>query len=491
MDTKNRFHSPGTYWIIRAEHLVLLALCAGLMLIHAAEVNWWRGIAAFASIDLVGYLPGAIAFRRSRHGNGRVNPWYHHAYNLAHTYLVSGAGVAVWAYCTGGFEWAMLAVPLHLSGDRGLFGNILKPVALSFEPADHSDETVLRVLGRTTSGPPEHANGAARNEVEKRVPRGVLSEVLQHPSGYLALSERNQAFVLDGVPGFISYRRQGKHLWISGGVHARPEHAGALLDRFLEFSAREGCRAGAIQVRRSQVELFAARGFNVNQFGTTYAVALKDYSYRGTQKLQLRNKINRARKLGLRVVELGREVPRDPTWFAHVQEISARWLEAKGKKELDFMIGELGTLEDADRRIFLVLDGDQKPIAFITYVPVWDQERPGYLHDLTRRIPEAPQGTMELCNAEAIERFKAESVAHLHFGFTPFITDDEEGKPASRLIARLIRLLRKYGKTVYPAEQQAAYKRKWGTDLIEREYIAFQRFTPRTLLDLLVLTKSI
>jgi hypothetical protein len=40
----------------------------------------------------------------------------------------------VWAVLAGGPEWAMLAVPIHLSGDRGLFGNVYKPVSLPFEP---------------------------------------------------------------------------------------------------------------------------------------------------------------------------------------------------------------------------------------------------------------------------------------------------------------------------------------------------------------------
>ena len=40
---------------------------------------------------------------------------------------------AVWALVGGGFEWAMLALPLHLAGDRGIFGNGFKPRALPFE----------------------------------------------------------------------------------------------------------------------------------------------------------------------------------------------------------------------------------------------------------------------------------------------------------------------------------------------------------------------
>ena len=88
-------------------------------------------------------------------------------------------------------------------------------------------------------------------------------------------------------------------------------------------------------------------------------------------------------------------------------------------------------------------------------------------------------------------RFKAEGVKYLHFGFTPFLIDDEEGQAGSRLVNRLVRWLRKYGAKLYPADSQAAYKTKWGTDFMEREYLAAQRISFRSIFDLLLLTRSI
>ena len=66
MDNLNRFHTRTTYWIVRAEHIVLLLILTGLLIWKAGEVNWWRAVVAFWIIDLVGYIPGAIAYRRSR-----------------------------------------------------------------------------------------------------------------------------------------------------------------------------------------------------------------------------------------------------------------------------------------------------------------------------------------------------------------------------------------------------------------------------------------
>jgi hypothetical protein len=131
MDIKNPLHTPGTYRLVRAEQIAFMLLCAGLLAWHWQEVNWWRAAAAFWTIDILGYIPGALVYRRR--GGGPIPPLYHHLYNFAHTYLVVGAVVAAWLWVAG-LEWAMLAAPLHLSIDRGVFGNVFKPVALPFEP---------------------------------------------------------------------------------------------------------------------------------------------------------------------------------------------------------------------------------------------------------------------------------------------------------------------------------------------------------------------
>lgn len=314
--------------------------------------------------------------------------------------------------------------------------------------------------------------------------------VINHPSGYLALSPRNRRFVVSGVPGFIAYREQGKHLISIGGVHAPAEARAVLLDAFLADAEKRRRRMLAVQVPEPQAMLFVERGFTVNQMGTSFARRLPGFSLRGTKHVKLRNKIKRARELGLTVYELGRDFPTGEAIFDRIREVSAQWLHAKHKKELDFMIGEIGGPGDADRRTFIVFAPENRLIGFITYVPVWG-DHPGYLHDLTRRVPEAPPGAMELCNLVAMERFAAEGVAHLHFGFTPFIVDETRRPFEKPFLSRVVSFLGRYGKAVYPAQTQAAYKMKWGPDIIEREFIACRPLSLRAIFDLLILTRSI
>jgi lysylphosphatidylglycerol synthetase-like protein (DUF2156 family) len=208
--------------------------------------------------------------------------------------------------------------------------------------------------------------------------------------------------------------------------------------------------------------------------------------------MKLRNKIKRARAAGLRTLEVGTDpgLLRSAATFARLSQVSEGWLRKKGKKELAFMIGELGEPADTRRRIFAVLDTAEQIQGFITYVPA-SGERPGYLHDLTRRAPTAPPGTMELCNAEAIAQLQREAVAYLHFGFTPFVVDAPEGPYASRGLAWGRRLLGKYGRAIYPAQSQIDYKLKWGPQIIEPELLAARPLSLRALIDLLVVTRSI
>lgn len=314
--------------------------------------------------------------------------------------------------------------------------------------------------------------------------------VINHPSGYLALSPNNSRYTTEGLPGFIAFRECGKHLVMMGGVHAPAEVRDRLLRSFLAEAERRRRRVVAVQVREEQTALFCAHGFTVNQLGTSYGVNLNDFTLAGARNMKLRHKIKRAREAGLHALEVGRELPRDKAVFAQIRAVSAAWLRGKSKKELDFMVGEIGDAGDEERRVFVVADEGDRIVGFITYVPAWG-ERPGYLHDLTRRLPDAPAGAMELCNSFAIERFIRERIQYLHFGFTPFIVDSAPRDFENRLFARLIKMFGRYGRSIYPSQSQVRYKLKWRPDVVEREFIACRPLSLRALLDLLILTRSV
>lgn len=139
MDTQNLFLTRPTYNLLRLDHFVVLLCVVALFAFHLNEVNWWRFAAAFVWPDLVGYLPGLFYYhsaeRRGAHRS--IPPIFYVLYNITHSLTVNVAVIAVWYLAVGGWEWAMLSLPIHLLGDRSLFGNIYKTPGLSFEPVPH------------------------------------------------------------------------------------------------------------------------------------------------------------------------------------------------------------------------------------------------------------------------------------------------------------------------------------------------------------------
>jgi phosphatidylglycerol lysyltransferase len=323
----------------------------------------------------------------------------------------------------------------------------------------------------------------------------ALERWSDHPCAFLALNEETRAFRAPGLRGFIAYRPCGGWLFQLGSPFAPDEDRAALLEAFRGFAGAERRKVCALQLRPGDVELYREAGFRVNQLGTSYTVELERFTTKGSRFMQLRNKVNRARKDGVKVAELGVDLPRAPAITGQQDALTARWLESKGRhrKLLDFMVGETGGAHDDLRRTFVAMK-DERLLAFVTYVPAWG-ELGGVLHDLSRRVPDAPPGVMELVNTTAIDRFKAEGLRHLNFGLTPFVgvgdaTDRIPGRSAA--VSWLLRKLAVHGGAVYPARSQAAYKLKWDPTVIVPEYFAFEgRFELGCLFRLLVLTRSI
>lgn len=314
----------------------------------------------------------------------------------------------------------------------------------------------------------------------------TLAEFGDNPSAFLALNSGNEFFRDEACAGACAYRRSGRYVLQFGGPFAAPEHREWLLGAFTEHAGR---RLVAVQLQRDDAELYARHGFTVNQLGASYAVDLTRFTLRGSRFVRLRNKISRARRAGLEVTEA--EPGQD---CAALDGLDREWLRDKGRhaKELRFLVGQRTGPLQHHRRLFVGrIDG--QIVGYINYSPVYGS-RPGWLHDLSRRRPDAPPGVMEAVNATAIERFTAEGAQWLHFGFTPFtsLAEEHEVPGASPGFARFARWLAVHGQAIYPAASQLEYKEKWAPHAVLPEYIAFQgRPRPGAVWQLLRATNSV
>jgi lysylphosphatidylglycerol synthetase-like protein (DUF2156 family) len=307
---------------------------------------------------------------------------------------------------------------------------------------------------------------------------GVLQRHASNPSAFLALNRDTRRFSVPGLDGFVAYRPAGRRSVVQlGGVFADPGDQDRILKEFTAMARRHRRRVIAVQLLRADAERYANQGFTVNQFGADYGRSLAEFSVEGSAHVKLRNKISRARRAGVVVSEVG--VDRFPAadLDAQLDVIDAEWLRAMGRhvKELSFMVGERKGPIASLRRLFVATGADGDLLGYITFSPVYGPHA-GWLHDLSRRRPDATPGTMELVIVTAVERFREEGAGYLHFGLTPFtgLSPNHEVGSSSRIAAALVRLLADHGRHVYPAADQVAYKQKWAPDLVQPEYVAFE-----------------
>ncbi len=325
----------------------------------------------------------------------------------------------------------------------------------------------------------------------------LLNNYADHPSAFLATNQETQHFLSDTVPGLIAYRLAGRnHVVMAAGLSAKAEHKDALLEDFIAWAKEQGKKVIAIQMLRDDAEVLARHNFTVNQIGTSYSLALNQFKISGSPFMKLRNKISRARRAGVEVKQWGKDFSLSPELESQLKNIDAQWLSQKHAKELAFLIGEIGDLGKMDesvKRLFVAFSGGE-PVAYILYTASFGAYQ-GWMHDLTRRLPDAPTGVMELINLTAIESFIAEKAQHLNFGFTPLVglsSEQEIPGVSSRLAQKIFLWLSKHGRFLYPADSQLQYKLKWAPNIVLPEYIAFQGgFSLGGLWDFLKLTQVV
>jgi hypothetical protein len=159
MDSHNTFETPATYRALRAEYALVMGASGYLLWRNRRNVRWPVAGALFYYNDLLGYIPGAIAYRRS--DDKRISKGFYAAYNVAHSAVTGAAVAALWSKLVRP-EWALLAIPFHIGIDRSVFGNFLKPFSVPFEPeASHPAwERVKDELQRPAPGVPAASDGA-------------------------------------------------------------------------------------------------------------------------------------------------------------------------------------------------------------------------------------------------------------------------------------------------------------------------------------------
>jgi phosphatidylglycerol lysyltransferase len=199
----------------------------------------------------------------------------------------------------------------------------------------------------------------------------------------------------------------------------------------------------------------------------------------------LRAQFHRAANKGVRVREWS---PDEAAGSPRLGAVLKRWLEGRGLPPMHFLV-EPSTLERLhDRRIFVAWrpvehgKDDSQILAFAVLSPV--PVRQGWLVEQFPRIPDAPNGTIELLLNEAVRAVTADGAEYLTLGLAPLAMRDSihhDSEPGWLRIA--LRWTAAHGKRFYNFGGLETFKAKFLPDTWEPIY-AIQRassFSPRAL----------
>lgn len=298
-------------------------------------------------------------------------------------------------------------------------------------------------------------------------PFGRILAKSAHPSAPLARHSELKPILAPGNDAAIVIARRRGTVLVPLGPMGNPDK-GAQMIR--ELTTDPTTKTVIItQTRESDLPVMRTLGLKSEIFGHSYSIYMPDFTDRGKSLAKVRQNIHRATREGVTV----REVAQGDELSQAVAAISANWIRQKGfhTKKLKLLVGEDTPIEAKAVRTFVAYQCG-RAIAFVMYsAPATDSD--SWLYDLTRRTAEAPPGTIEAINMNAIRTLAAEGHKWLHLGLTPFVgVNSDSILNESRRLAWLIRLFANHGHHLYPARNQERFKLKWNPHVIEREFIS-------------------
>ena len=286
----------------------------------------------------------------------------------------------------------------------------------------------------------------------------------------------------DAVVGYVD--SAGMRV-VAGAPVSSEQRLPAVIREFEKASIDDGrsvCYFGA--EARLEGALRGSREHSMALLGAQPAWSPASWIVKADSYSSLRAQFNRASNKGVTVREWSAA---EATASPRLSTVLNRWLSGRGLPPMHFLV-EPSTLERLDdRRIFVasrvVEHGktSDQILAFAVLSPV--PARKGWLVEQFPRIPDAPNGTIELLLRDAVRSVARSGAEYLTLGLAPLARREGFAHSEPAWLKLALRLTGAHGKRFYNFEGLESFKAKFHPDTWEPVY-AIQRsksFSPRAL----------
>ena len=249
---------------------------------------------------------------------------------------------------------------------------------------------------------------------------------------YIANRGDTRTFIASQGRGAISYKLVGRVALQIGAMLGPASERHAVYAEFRAWLRAEGLIPAAVALAPEERAVAAAAGMRCIAIGREAVVDLASFSVERLSK-KLRWAQRSLTRRGYRCALLP-ATQITGTLRAALARIDGEWRAARGGRDYGccMTLGRFPNPQDAACLVGLMVDPDGEPIAYLTLLPGGE----GYYSlDLTRRLRDAPNATMEFLLMETLAALRARGASEVSLNFSIF-----SGAPAWLAGSALARL---------------------------------------------------
>ncbi len=312
---------------------------------------------------------------------------------------------------------------------------------------------------------------------ERERARGLALKYGQNPISYLAVENDKRYFFGANVEGVAAYTIVGDVFVCCGDIICADENAKLFLQELATFCKDNNWDILLLNITEHYLPLYQESGMGCVKYGEDACFFLAEYNLKGGAVAKVRAAINHANKAGITVSEYKPLQHRDTAVEDEINAVSQQWLSDKRGDELSFMLGGTGLENPMERRYFLSRDADGKLLGFVVFLPYAAQK--GYLADVTRRLPNAPQGVLEKTVYDAFMIMRDEGVQWGCMGLSPLYNMPDGDK--KKFTEKLFSFVYDHLNDIYGFKALHHAKEKYAPTHWQPRYLAYypNSFSPR------------
>jgi phosphatidylglycerol lysyltransferase len=293
----------------------------------------------------------------------------------------------------------------------------------------------------------------------------LMKKYSQSPDDYFKLWPRDKWYYFDstGECG-LAYGLSGSSAVVLGTPVGAAEKAHGLVAEFMEFCHGNGWQVGFLQLTQNEARTYAVNGLSRVLLGNEAVVPLDAFVRTTSQSKHFRYVRNKAARDGL-TVEFWQHPT--PSQLQQLRQISDEWLEAGERREYTFFMGYFDEKYLSGCRVAVVLQ-QGKPVAYTNLTPLY-QSTSSSIDHMRSTADASPVAMHFLLHSVALDQHE-KGFSSLSLGLSPLSTMPGDSSRA----ARLLTLLKKFGKSYYSFDGLCQFKNKFKPEW-QPLYLCYER----------------